>query len=265
MTKKTSKTIKLVPSAVISVNGESMTATEWAKKLGTPVQTIISRVKRGWSVQEAVTTPPKAEGSNKGEKMPVEPLTPTEMNSLLKANNKGVSGLRNRALIVLGWRAGLRCSEALSLMTKDLDPENHTIRVLHGKGDKARTVGLDETSWVVLEQWRSARVKLGLGVKTPLFCTLQGKALNARYVRALMNRLAAEASIEKHVHFHGLRHTHAFELANEGTPLHIVQQQLGHANLAVTSRYISHLNPQETVNRMKSRSWSSDAPASSGK
>lgn len=259
MAKRTSKTIKLVPSAVIAVKGESMTATEWATKLGTPVQTIISRVKRGWSVQEAVTTPPKTEGSNKGEKLPVEPLTPAEMNALLKANNKGVSGLRNRALIVLGWRAGLRCSEALSLMTKDLDAANHTIRVLHGKGDKARIVGLDETSWVVLEQWLSARTNLGFNGKTPVFCTLQGKALNSRYIRALMNRLATDAAIEKRVHFHGLRHTHAFELANEGTPLHIVQQQLGHANLAVTSRYISHLNPQETVNRMKARCWSGDA------
>ncbi len=255
MAKKNSKSVRIVPSAVIVANGESMTATEWAKKLGTPVQTIISRVQRGWSPQDAVTRPLRTEGSNKGEKIPVEPLTAVEMNALLKANNKGDTGLRNRALIVLGWRAGLRCAEVLGLMTKDLDAANHTIRVLHGKGDKARTVGLDESSWVVLEQWLLARTKIGLNGKAPVFCTLQGKSLNSRYVRALMSRLATDAGIEKHVHFHGLRHTHAFELANEGTPLHIVQQQLGHANLAVTSRYISHLNPQETVNRMKARTW----------
>ena len=47
----------------------------------------------------------------------------------------------------------------------------------------------------------------------------------------------------------------AFELASEGVPMHLIQQQLGHSNLAVTSRYISHLNPAETIARMKGRSW----------
>jgi hypothetical protein len=49
------------------------------------------------------------------------------------------------------------------------------------------------------------------------------------------------------VHPHGLRHTHAYELANEGTPLHVIQQQLGHSSLATTDRYIRHLNPQQVV------------------
>eukprot|EP00456_Euglypha_rotunda_P007822 TRINITY_DN1143_c1_g1_i31.p1 TRINITY_DN1143_c1_g1~~TRINITY_DN1143_c1_g1_i31.p1 ORF type:complete len:132 (+),score=17.36 TRINITY_DN1143_c1_g1_i31:728-1123(+) len=38
-------------------------------------------------------------------------------------------------------------------------------------------------------------------------------------------------------------------------PMHVIQQQLGHSNLAVTSRYINHLNPQETIAAMKARNW----------
>jgi integrase len=44
-------------------------------------------------------------------------------------------------------------------------------------------------------------------------------------------------------------------LANEGTPLHVIQQQLGHSSLATTDRYIRHLNPQQVVEAMRVRTW----------
>ena len=53
------------------------------------------------------------------------------------------TGLRNRALIALLYRTGLRINEALSLYPKDLDLEGGSVRVLNGKGGKSRTVGLD--------------------------------------------------------------------------------------------------------------------------
>ena len=55
---------------------------------------------------------------------------------------------------------------------------------------------------------------------------------------------------------HGLRHTLASELAGEGTPVHLIQQQLGHSNLSTTDRYIRGLAPQEVVDAMKKREWS---------
>ena len=74
-------------------------------------------------------------------------------------------------------------------------------------------------------------------------------------VRSLIQRLARKAGIEKRVHAHGLRHTHAFELANENTPLHVIQQQLGHSSLTTTDRYIRHLAPREVVEAMQGRKW----------
>jgi site-specific recombinase XerD len=67
--------------------------------------------------------------------------------------------------------------------------------------------------------------------------------------------LARRAGIEKRVHAHGLRHTCAFELANEGTPLHLVQAVLGHSRLTTTARYIAHLNPKQVVDAMRGREW----------
>src|SRR5262249_7599059 len=52
------------------------------------------------------------------------------------------SGIRNRALLAVLFRSGLRVSEALALFPKDLDPSGGTLRVLHGKGNKARTAPL---------------------------------------------------------------------------------------------------------------------------
>ena len=82
-----------------------------------------------------------------------------------------------------------------------------------------------------------------------------GKRLTQAYIRALLPRLAKRAKIDKRVHAHGLRHTFAFELANEGVPIHVIQHALGHANVAITSLYISHLSPNVVIDRMRNREW----------
>ncbi|MEI8019448.1 MAG: site-specific integrase [Schlesneria sp.] len=246
---------QLAPSSPLKANGKTQSITAWAVELGCPVQTILGRLKRKWTPDRAVSEPIGDGGSNRGKKLAPEVLTPEELSRVLAACNDGATGIRNRALIVMGWRAGLRISEAIALRLKDLDEKQQTIRVLHGKGDKARTVGLDQQAWSVLSQWLATRSTLAIDQDATVFCTLGGGVLLDRYVRALMPRLAKEAGIAKRTHFHALRHTMAFELASEGVPMHLIQQQLGHSNLAITSRYISHLNPSETIAAMKARAW----------
>lgn len=195
--------------------------------------------------------------ANKGLKLPAEPLAPDEVKALLRAcSQRAVTGIRNRALIVVLYRAGLRVSEALALMPKDLDAEAGAIRVLHGKGDKARVVGLDTGAWAILQRWLDRRATAGMNGRQPVFCTLQGKPMKSAYVRMLLPRLARKAGIDKRVHAHGLRHTFAYELAGEATPLHVIQAQLGHSSLATTDRYVRHLNPAAVVAAMKAHAWS---------
>jgi len=74
-------------------------------------------------------------------------------------------------------------------------------------------------------------------------------------VARLLPRLAAKAGVEKRVHAHGLRHAHAAELAAEGLPVNVVQQQLGHGSLATTDRYLRHIAPRERVEAMRAREW----------
>jgi len=193
---------------------------------------------------------------NKGKTLPAEPLTPQEALALLSAcSSKAPTGLRNRALLTLLWRGGLRVAESLALLPKDVDPEAGTVRVLRGKGSKARTVGLDPTAMAVVQRWTDRRRELGINGRARLLCTLKGKPLLSSYCRALLPRLARKAGILKRAHPHGLRHTHAVELVRERVPLPVISRQLGHSSVAVTNTYINHLSPEEVVETMKARQW----------
>jgi site-specific recombinase XerD len=159
-------------------------------------------------------------------------------------------------MLVSMYRGGLRCQEVLDLMPKDIDTTAGTIRVLRGKGRKTRLVGIDSGAMAIIQRWLDTRASLGMNGRQRMFCTLKGRPVGSRYVRSLLPRLAAKAGIDKRVHPHGLRHSHAAELANEGVPLHVIRQQLGHASLAVTDRYIQALQPADVVQAMQERRWS---------
>ena len=192
-----------------------------------------------------------------GRKRPAEILTEDEMRRLLAAcSRRAPTGIRDRALMVVMYRAGLRVSEALDLRPADVDASRGTIRVLHGKGDKARTVGIDDGALAVLELWLAKRKELGInGGQSKLFCTLKGTPLSADQVRQMTRRRARNAGLEKRVHPHGLRHTYASELADDGTPVNVIQKALGHSTLSTTSIYLDHIAPAQVIERGRSREW----------
>jgi len=197
---------------------------------------------------------------NRGRKLPAEPLTEEEALALIKTcSTRAPSGVRNRALIVILWRAGLRCSEALNLLPRDVDLNAGTILVREGKGRKARVVGIDPMAASVVERWLAKRTELGIGRSAPLLSQITkgriGKRLQSSYVRHLLKRLGKRAGIEKRVHPHGLRHSFASSLAEAGVNPHHIQQLLGHANLQTTSRYISTLNPKAALDAVRARKW----------
>jgi site-specific recombinase XerD len=207
---------------------------------------------------------------NKGMKLPAEPLSRADVSKLLAAcSTRGSAGIRDRALIAVLYRGGLRIAEALALRPGDVDLENGLVVVLHGKGNRRRTVGLDPAACAIVERWTRRRRDLGIPrtwtsptgekITAPLFCVIsrpsKGKPMYASVFREKLKDLAERAEIDRRVHPHGLRHTHAFELATEGVPVHVIRKQLGHRRLNTTERYIDHLSPGDVIAAMRSRSW----------
>lgn len=183
---------------------------------------------------------------------PPEPLTPDEVQRLIRAASpRSSSGIRMRALIAVLFGAGLRIQEALSLLPRDVNTTQCTVHVRNPKGGPRRTrrVKIDPQACTHIDLWLLQRRTLGLTGNQPIFATYSknskkfGRAMYATQVRAALRRLAERAGIEKAVRPHGLRHSHAFQLAENGVPMHHIKHQLGHSNLAVTSRYIDHLHP----------------------
>jgi len=203
--------------------------------------------------------------TNRGRRLPPEPLTPGEVRQLLAASsNRYPSGIRLRAMIGVMYGAGLRLAETLDLYPRDVDTAKGTVRVAVGKGGKYRTVGIDPYSCALVDRWIDRRAKLGLNGRSPLFSTYErgemrqnfGQRLSPRYVRAALARLGRKAGLDKRVHPHGLRHSLASDMADRGFNTHDIQAQLGHGSLATTDRYIRRLRPTGLIEAMRERDWS---------
>ena len=188
---------------------------------------------------------------NKGKKYPPELLTPGEVQRLLDGcSRKAPTGIRNRAMLTLLYRSGLRVSELLALRPSDVDQAKRSLRLLDTKAGEAQTRGYHAGADDALARWLDTRAKRGLR-NGKLFTTLDGGPVSDDYVRGLLRRLATKADIQKRVHPHGLRHTFAVELEAAGVPVTVISKLLGHSSVAVTARYLDHLTNAQAVEALQ--------------
>jgi len=191
---------------------------------------------------------------NRGLRYPADPPPVEEVVAVMRLAGASAYGLRTRALIVVLWRAGLRITEALGLAESDLDRDRGAILVRRGKGGKRREVGLDRWAWEQIDPWLRLRVSLRVGA---LFCVVngptQGRPWSAAAVRETLRHLALRAGVRRRFAPHQLRHAHAVEMAREGLPLNVIQRQLGHANLGITSVYLQGIDNSEIIDTVHRR------------
>jgi integrase/recombinase XerD len=185
----------------------------------------------------------------KGVRYPPEARTREEIERLLEACGRSWTGRRNRALLVLLWRCGLRISEALALEMRDVELRRGRVHVRHGKFDRARYVGLDGRATAEVEAWVGVR---GTGPGT-LLCTTGGTPVQTAYVRNMLRRLAREATVEGRVHPHGFRHAFALELVEDGADVMVVRDALGHGSVAATDTYLRAIGAGRAVDFVRAR------------
>ena len=151
--------------------------------------------------------------------------------------------VRDRAVLELMYASGLRASEVGTIGLADYDEVAGSIRV-RGKGSKERVVpvGRPAQHWMsrYLKECRPRLEAPGgsprLGDKGRIFLTTRGTPLDRLGVWRMVKRWAARAGIA-HAHPHTLRHSFATHLLAGGADLRVVQDLLGHADIATTQIY----------------------------
>ncbi len=163
-------------------------------------------------------------------------LTKPEVLEMFRlADHDNPENKRDLILLKCLYYLGLRNSEAQKLMVDDVDTINRTVKVVQGKRNKDRYVPIPEGFAADLRGWIGSR---GEG---PL---LEGRhagkgMLSDRHIRRLVKKYARLANVRKYeeIHPHTLRHSYATHLQNQGVPLNIIQNMLGHENIETTTIY----------------------------
>ncbi len=167
-----------------------------------------------------------------------EALNNYEQLSLLKQPNpRAPTGIRNLCIISLMLKLGLRVNEIINLKSDDINWEDGQIHIEESGAASERTLWLQEPELFLLRKWN--RIK----PKEPgyFFSTLDGNRLKDRYIREMVKRLARKAGITKDVHPHLLRYTFAVDLIKETGDINLLQESLGHRDLAATHAYAKNI------------------------
>ncbi|MDX2206974.1 MAG: site-specific tyrosine recombinase [Gemmatimonadales bacterium] len=145
---------------------------------------------------------------------------------------------RDRALLELGYGAGLRVSELCGLALTDLLLPERLVRVF-GKGGKERLVPLGRPAIGAVATWLGQlRPTLDRGAtKGRVLLNARGTPLSRMGAWTVVRKHAERAGIAKTVTPHTLRHSFATHLLEGGADLRAVQEMLGHADLATTQIY----------------------------
>jgi integrase/recombinase XerC len=155
---------------------------------------------------------------------------------LLQAGNADpFTAWRDRLALELLYGAGLRVSELVALDYGAIDPAEGVARVL-GKGRKERLCPLGRTAAEVLARFRAEFARRD-GPGDPVLTTPAGARLGVRAVQLMLKRHLALAGLPRDFTPHKLRHAYATHLLNAGADLRLVQELLGHAQLATTQIY----------------------------
>jgi integrase/recombinase XerD len=159
-------------------------------------------------------------------------------------------GVRDLAILEVLYASGLRVSELCRLFIRDVD--DHYVRVM-GKGGKQRHVPIGEKAIDAVDQYLAGPRAQWDGDKLPLFLSQSGRELDRIAVWRMVKEYAKQAGIVKNISPHTLRHSFATHLLDNGADLRVIQELLGHSNIASTDRY-THVSKNDLKLRFAAHS-----------
>ncbi|WP_082180453.1 site-specific integrase [Acidiplasma sp. MBA-1] len=160
---------------------------------------------------------------------------------LEKSNGSTVEDKRNHAMVLLALNTGLRRAEIAALKVEDI--HEYTISVYHGKGEKDRTVFLDQNTRNVLLEY----IRIRNNQNSPFVFTTKTSSVTPEYMGKIAMTITKKSNIP--FSWHKCRHTYAHNLVKEDVDLETIRQMLGHENLGTTQIYAA-LDSGEAIERI---------------
>lgn len=200
--------------------------------------------------------PERKAPSKRGRQLP-KTLTAAEIELLMAAPNlESPTGLRDRVMMELMHRCGLRVTETCELHLRDVDWREMEIRIRPeiAKGSREAVVYFDQSTLAWLERWKTVRRPYGAG-KPHLFVCVRGaergQPLNRRGVYKMVHRRGMK-TLGRPVWPHMLRHTYATDLLGDKFDIRQVQQLMRHSDIRTTAVYLE-VRDEQLRDRVRGR------------
>jgi len=163
-------------------------------------------------------------------------LTEAEMKRFLDGARGSRHGTRDHAMMLMTYRHGLRVSELIDLRLRDIDLDSARLYVRRKKGSLSTHQPIEGDELRALRAWLRERDKRTDARSSYVFLSERGP-MTRQAVNYLVAETGKRARLRFHVHPHMLRHSTGYYLANRNYDTRLVQDYLGHKNIAHTVRY----------------------------
>jgi type 1 fimbriae regulatory protein FimB len=163
-------------------------------------------------------------------------LTSREVERLMEAARGSRNEARDRCLLLLMFRHGLRVSEACGLRLDQVDSESRVLHVARLKRGLSTTQPLRGDELRAIGAWLRERARMKPAGKS-FFVSEQRRPLHRSTVNLLLKAYSLAASLPLIAHPHMLRHACGFALADQGADTRLIQDFLGHRNIQHTVKY----------------------------
>ena len=163
-------------------------------------------------------------------------LTPGEVEKLLAAIKGTRHEARDRCLLLLAFRHGLRVSEACGLTLAQVDTESRVLHVARLKQGLSTTHPLRPDEIKAIKAWLIERARMQPETNA-FFVSERRRALSRKTAWVFIRAYGEKAGLALPAHPHMLRHACGFALADQGADTRLIQDYLGHRNIQHTVRY----------------------------
>lgn len=173
-----------------------------------------------------------------GAETPKNILLQSEIKALYNATDETPNGLRDKAILSLYYGCGLRYSEGIRVEKKHIDYNKQLLYVVPSKNYQSRFIPINERIIRDLQDYETyGKPYFTKEHSTGFLLGNNGKALSSTTIGKRLKLLLDKVGITKHICLHGLRHSIATHLLQQGMPLEQISKFLGHRSLDSTQIY----------------------------